>query len=310
MAFFKKKNKEVPASDDSEPKTDELPESEDDVSSLTDSEFNDYIKRLKNGEDTEADEQEEETEDEGGDEDSEEDTEEDTEEVETEVEHDPDIDTPFRTYSTEAEYNADVEKAVSEARKQWDLDNQAVQARAERMERIAHGFFPGDESGLDKLSDELEGQLAERDGISVDEYRKRRDTAEKADKWDAFEKKKTDGAEKQKAIVDKWVADAGNIKVLYPDFDLEEAMHNKEFVDVLTHGGDMFSAYAKVYNGNKNPEPETEAREEDKEEPEPKRPPIKQNGQGTRRGTASASEDYSKMPRDKFLKEIEKMRNA
>lgn len=210
---------------------------------------------------------------------------------------------PWRTFATEADYRADVDKAIAEALKQRDLDTAAQRARYERMERISKGFYPDDEGGFDKVADELEEQLAKINDMSIDDYRSQQDMRDKAAKWDEHEKQKQTGLDEKDALINKWVTDAGNLMRLYPDFSLEDALKNEEFADELKTGGDMFSAYAKVYlkDGGKG-EPDNPPAAE-------KREPIPQNASSKRRGTGMSTEDYSKMSSKEFRKRIREMRD-
>ena len=301
------KDKEV---NDMEDENNIIPETEPEGTSLDDmseDDFSEYIERMRNGEDeTEP----EETKPDEAEQEHEEDDEQpkpepkDSEAAESKPE-------PWRTYATEDEYKADVDKAIADALRQRDLDTAAERARYERMERISRGFYPDDDNAWDKTADELEKQLAEQNDMSVEDYRASRETRDKAAKWDAQEREKLDGKAKQDQIVRKWVEDAGNLMRLYPDFSLEDALKNEKFAEALRGGGDMFSAYAECYlKGAAEPEP-------DKKEEEPgaasakteteKREPIPQNGSSKRRGTGTSAEDYSNMSSDNFKKEIKKM---
>ncbi|MBQ3426495.1 MAG: hypothetical protein IJH37_05045 [Clostridia bacterium] len=217
---------------------------------------------------------------------------------------------PWRTYATEAEYKADVDKAISEALKQRDLDTEAQRARYERMERISRGFYPDDEAGFDKVADELEEQLAKSRDMTVDDYRSEQDMRAKAAKWDEQEKQRTSGESEKELLIKKWIADAGNLMRLYPDFSLEDALKDPVFAEELKTGGDMFSAYSKVYlggpgDGDKEPAPDTETPADTS-----KREPIPQNASSKRRGTGTSSEDYAHMSSQKFKEAIRRMREA
>lgn len=278
LPFLKKKKKK----DDPENKR------ASDPTEMSDDEFGEYINDRKSGVPVEPPEPEAEPEDEA--EDPSEDAAEDTPaEDAAEAE-----DAPFKSFKTEAEYKADIDKAIAEARSAWDLDNAAAKKRYARMERISKGFFDSNDA-MDRLGDELDAQLADRAGMSLEDYNKKLE-------YDSFHS----ASSKQKEIVDKWVADAGNLKVVVPDFSLEEALSIPEFTEALKSGDDVFAAYAKAYKHDPDPEPEPEPESEKK----PEREPIPQNGQGKRKGTGSGFKDPSKMSSSDFRKYIDDIRNT
>ena len=220
MALFKRKKKK------SEPEA--AAEERDLVtpSDLSDDDFRNYINERRNApadEDEEIDDftpvPQDETEDVPEDE---ADAEESAPGEEAEEEPAP----PFRSFATEDEYNSVIQKAINEARSKWDLDNQAVKARYERMDRIARAYFPDDDNAFDALGDDLEAQYEERAGRSYDDYLDEEHRNDSASKWDAQEQAKAEAITNREKIINKWVADAGNLKVIEPDFEREgyEAM--------------------------------------------------------------------------------------
>ena len=235
--------------------------------------------------------------------------EEEAEESEAEAEQDQEADAepeetpPFRSFATEDEYNSAVKQAIDEARKQWDIDNEAVIKRAQRMAQIADAYFPDDDNSFDSLANDLEAQYEERAGRPFSEYLSESKRNDSAAKWDAQEKEKSDHDGKKQAIIDKWVADSGNLKVIEPDFDLEEALKNKAFTDVLLSGGDVFSAYATAYKGDPDPEPEPEPEKD-------KRQPVQQVGALKSRSSGDRRRDPSKMSDKDFKKYISDIKNG
>lgn len=304
MPFWNKKKKKA---DDEEIKTpDDIGEDEEmNPADMSDDEFDEYINRARSGS---IDDDEPEEDDANADPDEEADDVPEIDVGDIAAEEEPESDTepesepPYKSFGSEDEYNADIAKAVSAARKQWDLDNEARFARLERMERIASAYYPDNDDGFDRLGNDLETELAQRDGISVEEMHKRREREDKAAKWDEQENAKKTAADKRQAIIDAWVKEAGQLMVLFPDFSLEEALKNKDFADALTTGSDVFAAYAKAYQNNPDPEPEPE--------PEPeKREPIPQNGQTKQLSGGGAKRNPAELNSKDFKDYINKIKN-
>lgn len=305
MSLFKRKKKSEPESAAEE--RDVVSPSE-----LSDEDFRNYIEGRRNvpadddgyyDEPLEDEDEAEEPEDASGDEAEEASDEEPTYEFKE----------PFRSFATEDEYNSVVQKAIDEARSKWDLDNEAVKARYDRMDRIARAFFPEDENAFDTLGDDLESQYEERAGRSFDDYLTEHKRDESASKWDAQEQAKADAESNRQKIIDKWVADAGNLKVIEPDFELEDALKNSTFTDALLSGDDVFAAYAKAYKGDPDPEPEPDSDEKPEDKPEEKpasRKPLPQNGDSKSRRSGERSKNPASMTTEEFKEYIRRIKNG
>ena len=95
-------------------------------------------------------------------------------------------------------------------------------------------------------------------------------------------------------LVMQWQRDAQQLKLLVPDFDLAEAVKNKEFSEALTSGATVFEAYKAMAEP-----PKEKPREE-----------IFQNARSARRGTGGASINPAKLSSSEFKKYIENIRNS
>ena len=95
-------------------------------------------------------------------------------------------------------------------------------------------------------------------------------------------------------IVKQWQRDAEQLKLLVPDFSLEEAIKNPAFADALKNGATVFEAYKEISGA---PKPE-------------KRDEIFQNARSARRGTGGASLTPAKLSSDEFKKYIDNIKNA
>lgn len=335
MAFWSRKKKEKAAKGDVTPEELESFSAKD----LSDEEFSDYINSAKRGSlDVDYPDEEDTTEDDAANDDSIEepsedepdgsadestddtaDSADDTEEEVTEPTENPE---PYKSFANEDDYNSEISKAIDEARKNWELDNEVAFKRLKRMERISKDFYDSDDS-FDKVADDLDDEIARRKGLSREELAAER---EKDDLYSAHKKKEkaeADYTAEKDKIINQWVKDAGNLKVVHPDFSLEDALKNAQFADALANGKDVFSAYAEAYQNNPNAEPEPEAEtpaenaedtattEEPTADTTETRKSVPQNGQSTATkgsGVKSNPSDMSDEDFDKYINSILKKR--
>ncbi len=107
-----------------------------------------------------------------------------------------------------------------------------------------------------------------------------------------------EGGEKDRnRVIAQWRRDAEELKHLYPDFDLNEAIAMPEFYEALAEGKSVFEAYSIIMKESA-PKPKEERRE------------IYQNGQRARRGTGGSVMNPSKMSREDFNKYIRRIKEG
>lgn len=94
------------------------------------------------------------------------------------------------------------------------------------------------------------------------------------------------------ALVNKWRREARQLKQSVPDFDLKQALSDKNFTDALARGMSVAEAYAESVRMPKN---------------QP-RGAVYQNGQSARRGTGEASRNPADLSPEDFKKYIEKLK--
>lgn len=94
------------------------------------------------------------------------------------------------------------------------------------------------------------------------------------------------------ALVNRWRAEARQLKQLVPDFDLKQALSDKSFTDALARGMSVAEAYAESVKMPKN---------------QP-RSSVYQNGQSARRGTGEATRNPADLSPEDFKKYIEKLK--
>lgn len=209
------------------------------------------------------------------------------------VEQKPDTVQPFKVFNTEDEYNADINSAFRSRMKKHNAESD----KYNRMSQMAKVYYPDADDPVATMMQDLEAQAAERESIPVEEYRSRLD-----DKRDAelYRTKMRDEEKRRQWIQDKvngWQRDAEQLKIINPEFDLNEAMRNPEFERMLRSGKSVAEAYVAVH---KPKLPQTAERKE-----------IVQNGSGRNHGTGNRSEiNPASLSRKDFMEYIEKCRNA
>lgn len=100
-------------------------------------------------------------------------------------------------------------------------------------------------------------------------------------------------ADKDRAVK-QWVRDAEQLKILVPEFDLEEAVKQPAFAEALLSGKTVIEAYKELIGLPRN-----EPREE-----------IAQNARNARRGTGGATQNPAKLSDEDFKKYINNIKNG
>lgn len=102
------------------------------------------------------------------------------------------------------------------------------------------------------------------------------------------------GGKMRDTLIKQWLRDAEQLKLLVPEFDLNEATANEAFANALSEGKTVFEAYAATANV-----PKKVQREE-----------IAQNARSARRGTGTSTHNPAKLSDKDFRAYIEKIRNG
>ncbi len=305
-----KKAKEAPEKDSLAPDTlnveDEDTLTPEDIENMSDEEFNEYLER---GQDADLDEDLEDLEGE------EEKTEE--EEEETDLDTTPEDDKaepeskaePFKTFETEADYEAEVEKRVNEALKDKPKADNKDKDVIDRIKRIAKKYFKDTKAPLEDVAMELEKQYAEHEGIDIDTLRESMDTEDDAEKWRNSEKDKADKEARDKGkkdFIDKLNRDAESLKAIVSDFDLKEALKDKKFYNAILDGKSVLEAYNLMDKPEKaEDKPETDEEKEEK----PERKNV-ENGLLKAKGTGSGRNNPATLSESEFKKYIDNIKNS
>ena len=181
-----------------------------------------------------------------------------TEQEEPEVKTEPAIDRAERWKTAKAEFKDEYGKDVKAAVDQRFKGKQALLDRAEAqtplIERVAsrYGIDPSDIPALMKAWDNdaqirqademrLEQEALEK-GMSVDQLRamKQVEMENASLRRQMEERQKQEGINRIQA---KWIADGETLKTVYPNFDLETELKNKDFSELLMAGINMQKAY-------------------------------------------------------------------
>lgn len=275
------------------------------ITNMSDEEFEKYLEELS------AKEPDEEiTDEKGGEEDEESDsiTEDKADESDTDAEDVPadEEPAPFKTFATEAEYEAEIEKRIKDATpKEEKKSNPAV----DKITKLAKKLYGDSEDPLSDVADELEKQYAESEGMDVEELRSKMSTEEDAKKYRDEQDKKKKADDDRESIIKKWNDEAELIKHIDPDFDFKKALADEKFKDALLEGKSVHEAYMMLEKAETKEETKEESKEEEKKE-DAKREPLDQNGRNPRKGTGEGKANPAKLSDADFKKYIENIKNS
>lgn len=273
----------------------------DDINNMTAEEFDKYLDELDRS-DRYPDEPEETPEDTP--EDIPEETTEDTaDEAEKEAEDVPEDtqDTkpeetppPFRTFGTEQEFNAEVDGRINAALEKERNARKPQDETVSRLSNMARHYYKDSQDPLRDMADYMEKTAAERDGVNIDELRRRADDERDARAYRDMQKQQKEQYDRNRKIIDTWLRDSEQLKVFYPDFDFKTAMENPAFKNEILGGKTVAQAYKAITTP-----PE-----------EPERKPIMQNAQEAQPGTGSSSFNPASLDSADFMKYINRLKEA
>lgn len=279
----------------------------DDISNMSDDEFEKYLDELSSEADEDMAEGEETTDEKGG-EDNEEDNSiaEDEKDVEKDTaEEKPEEvkEEPFKTFATEEEYEAEIQKRI----KELGLDKGKGKGKnpdVDKICKLAKKIYTDSDNPLSEVADELEKQYAEHEGMNVEELREKMSTEEDAKKYRDEQDKKKKANDDRDNIIKKWNEEAALIKHIDPDFDFKKAISDEKFKDALLSGKSVHEAYMLLEKKDKSEDKPEKKKEETKPET------IEQNGRNPRKGTGSATVNPASMSDADFKKYLENIKNS
>lgn len=209
--------------------------------------------------------------------------------------------TPYKTFATPDEYNAAMEQyAQSRYGDELSRGKEAMDLR-ERLSGLAGDYYDdGEEDPIGRLMGDLESQTAQRRGQSPDEYRQATADRRDAEAYRAQQQAQQTAADETQSIIDRWNMEAERLKQNVPDFDLNTAMENEEFRNMVVHGASIDGAYYAVkYNEIKNAAPAQQTRE-----------PIMQNARTAGARPGNSVNEMMALDDNQFRKRLKRIMNG
>ena len=201
---------------------------------------------------------------------------------------------PYKTYATEEEYKADVDRRINEAVEN-DRKSRQPDPTYQRLNDTARVYYKDAEDPLKAMADDMDAKAAELEGLSADEFNRRRNDARDAQAYRDMQSQAQKKQQAQQQLIDRWNNEAKLIKTLYPDFDVKASMADEGFKQDMISGKSMAEAYKSMLD-------RTAA------QPEQKRTPVPQNVQSKRAGTGEASFNPASMTSQDFMKYINRIK--
>lgn len=190
----------------------------------------------------------------------------------------------FKTFATEKEYEDDKANAINEA---FNKRFKGVRERDELLERIkrsAKGYYGDAEDPIQAMLNDLDAQIANENGQSVEDYRLAQNDASELEQYRRAKREQDQRMEAEQRIVAEWRRGEEQLKEIDPSFSLDEAMKNPAFANQLTNGASVAQAYLAT-----------------RPKPKPKRREIAQNAQSAVKGTGETQRNPATMKTEDFL---------
>lgn len=207
-------------------------------------------------------------------------------------------DTPYKTFATEDDFNAALEQYVTDNYGDRLRRGDEAAALNDRLSQTASRFYDdGEEDPLGRLSGDLEAQTAQRAGQTPEEYRAAEADRRDLEAYRSQQQAQQDIEAGRQQILDRWNAETERLRQNVPDFDLDIAMQNPEFREMVVGGASIDGAYyAMKYN-------ELQSQQE-----QPRRS-IPQNAQQTGTKPGSSVNDMMSMNDGDFRNQLKRIMN-
>lgn len=229
---------------------------------------------------------------------------------------------PFRSYATEEDWKSDLDAELGKYKAERDTLEKEKYKHYDRLAEVLRFFYGDADDVFGALAEDLEKQrtdklnaddqdAADAEGKSLEDYREEKRRNEDAQKWRDQEKHRAAADAARDSLVDEWSKDAHKLKLIFPDFDLKEALKVAAFADTLRSGKGVFDAYiasrpAEEKNGTADESAGGAEQESEKHE----REPVLQNASSASAGRGNSRTDPSKLSSEDFKKYIDKIRNG
>lgn len=212
-------------------------------------------------------------------------------------------DTPYKTFATEDDFNAALEQYVTDNYGERLRRGDEAAALNERLSQTASRFYDdGEEDPLNRLTGDLEAQTAQRSGQTPEEFRAAEADRRDLEAYRSQQKAQQDIEAGRQQILDRWNAETERLRQNVPDFDLDTAMQNPEFREMVVGGASIDGAYYAVKYNELQSQQAAQAQE-------PLRRSIPQNAQQTGTKPGSSVNDMMSMSDGDFRKRLKSIMN-
>lgn len=281
--------------------------SADDITDMTDEDFSEYIDKLRSGMEDEPAAIEPDN------------TKPEPEAAET-SEPNPDTGTDaeksaaFKTFASQQELEDYMKPLIDEAvnnamRSRLNKDElkeleefRAMKPKIARLTDAAKYHYGNSSDILQALTDDLDVQAAESQGMNIEDFRSRENDRRDAETYRTQQQRAAEEKDKNNGIVQQWQRDAEEAKYIYPDFDFKSALQNEAFRQALLDGKSVLRAYKDTLYTEPEPTPEPP--------PQPKRKAIIQNAQTAHAASDKPQSNPAQLSDKDFRAYIQKIRNS
>ncbi len=208
----------------------------------------------------------------------------------------------FRTFSTQEEYQSEIDRIVSKRYGDLARKNRESLDALDSVKDLAVSYYGGDgDSALKALIADLREQSAEKAGVSAEEFDSRmRDTVDARRYREQMKARETQQAQADE-IKRRWERESNELRGIVPDFDFDIAMQNKTFYDSIVHGMSVATAYMTAQRAAA-PEVKKPAK------PAPARKPIQQNIGAQRTSLGKVERNIDAMSDAEFSAYIDRLK--
>ena len=162
-----------------------------------------------------------------------------------------------------------------------------------KIKSLAGGLYPNSENPEDDLIKELEEENAGKRGMNPEDFRRSEEDRRDAEEYRKLRKRQQEYEDGRQKILDRWKRDTERLKREVPEFDLDTAMKNDEFRELVINGTSIDGAYYAVRYHELNGTAPRRA--------------IMQNASGRGMKPGSGMNDLTSLDDREFKREIKKL---
>ena len=150
-------------------------------------------------------------------------------------------DEPYRKFDTEEEFKGFISQTVKERLKGSREDKEKYDSIVRKAQSIYGGSA---EDAVDKMFADIEKRAADEKGMPVEEYRENISIKQDALSYRASKEAQAHRQAEIDAQIERWKTESEQLRSAIPDFDFEKAMENDVFKSaVLEQGMSLPAAY-------------------------------------------------------------------